>query len=495
MSLLLKALNKAEGEEGREPVASSASVDFDTIGAGATADKAGGFAPGGGGSGGVEEKRQQIVSATRVFGAGESEKKARGFFLKSVVGLVVLAVLGGAGYFGLESSGISVSGLIGVDIAGLFGKQKEAKIQTGDSGRPVLAATSESRLLLPQPGIDVQSDINFAALRPQNQGPGSLPESRDDYNNRIAIITGFNIDKESKSEESVVVEESDENLSQTDLEYDADVETFSAESSREQKARLDAITPSDSRLGGVVVRVAAVETEEAPALEKGVKTDDVKVESSKTEQKAEEKFVDSVEISASENGQDRKRMLNRARGLYRDGAYAEAEAVYKNILRHSPTSVDALRGIAQLAIATRRYQLAAVTYLKILNLYPGDPFAVSGLTNLGGDSLDAYEVERSLKDLIGKNPDLDGGIYFSLGNTYARQQRWIDSQEAYFQAFSQEPGNPDYAFNLAVTLDYLNKPKLALNYYNEAVRLAKKSKLSGFNVSVAEARISVLQGN
>ena len=113
MSLLLKALNKAEGEEGREPVASSASVDFDTIGAGATADKAGGFAPGGGGSGGVEEKRQQIVSATRVFGAGESEKKARGFFLKSVVGLVVLAVLGGAGYFGLESSGISVSGLIG----------------------------------------------------------------------------------------------------------------------------------------------------------------------------------------------------------------------------------------------------------------------------------------------------------------------------------------------------------------------------------------------
>ena len=77
----------------------------------------------------------------------------------------------------------------------LFGKQKEAKIQTGDSGRPVLAATSESRLLLPQPGIDVQSDINFAALRPQNQGPGSLPESRDDYNNRIAIITGFNIDK------------------------------------------------------------------------------------------------------------------------------------------------------------------------------------------------------------------------------------------------------------------------------------------------------------
>ena len=287
-------------------------VDFDTIGAGATADKAGGFAPGGGGSGGVEEKRQQIVSATRVFGAGESEKKARGFFLKSVVGLVVLAVLGGAGYFGLESSGISVSGLIGVDIAGLFGKQKEAKIQTGDSGRPVLAATSESRLLLPQPGIDVQSDINFAALRPQNQGPGSLPESRDDYNNRIAIITGFNIDKESKSEESVVVEESDENLSQTDLEYDADVETFSAESSREQKARLDAITPSDSRLGGVVVRVAAVETEEAPALEKGVKTDDVKVESSKTETKAEEKFVDSVEISASENGQDRKRMLNRA---------------------------------------------------------------------------------------------------------------------------------------------------------------------------------------
>ena len=45
-----------------------------------------------------------------------------------------------------------------------------------------------------------------------------------------------------------------------------------------------------------MVRVAAVETEEAPALEKGVKTDDVKVESSKTETKAEEKFVDSLKF-------------------------------------------------------------------------------------------------------------------------------------------------------------------------------------------------------
>ena len=107
----------------------------------------------------------------------KAKKKQEGFFLKSVVGLVVLAVLGGAGYFGLESSGISVSGLIGVDIAGLFGKQKEAKIQTGDSGRPVLAATSESRLLLPQPGIDVQSDINFAALRPQTKGLGHCRKS------------------------------------------------------------------------------------------------------------------------------------------------------------------------------------------------------------------------------------------------------------------------------------------------------------------------------
>ena len=482
MSLLLKALNKAEGEEGQK-VASVSPVDFDTIGVGNSASEDGD---------GVEEKRQQIVSATRVFGAtgeGGQEPRRGGGFYKPVIVLIAFVVLGSAGYFGLESAGISVSRLIGVDIAGFFDEQRESETLVAPSAAPILAATTDSHLLLPQPSIDVQSDINFAALRPLQGGSEVFLESRENFRDRIAIITGYDIDEESKVEDVVI---SDENLSQFDLDHDADINTFSAESSREQKARLDAITPSDSRLGGIVVRVATVE-EKVSAPEKEVEKNEV--ESLKEEIKAENKITDAIEVSASEDGQERKRMLNRARGLYRDGAYAEAEAVYKNILRRSPTSIDALRGIAQLATATRRYQLAAATYLKILNLYPGDPFAVSGLTNLGGNSLDVYEVERSLKDLIGKNPDLDGRIYFSLGNAYARQQRWIDSQEAYFQAFSQEPENPDYAYNLAVTLDYLNKPKLALNYYSEAVRLAKKSKLSGFNVSVAEARISVLQGN
>ena len=50
-----------------------------------------------------------------------------------------------------------------------------------------------------------------------------------------------------------------------------------------------------------------------------------------------------------------------------------------------------------------------------------------------------------------------------LGNQLAQQGRWSEAQQEYFKAFASEPDNADFAYNLAVSLDHLRQPKLALH--------------------------------
>ena len=481
MSLLLKALNKSESEEGKQPEGvQSAPVDFDDVESAPPSDKAvtpkaAGFESGGD----VEEKRQRLVSATRVFGAKDNDAgtKKGG---KAVVLLSSLLVIFGGGYFYLDNSGINIEDLVGIE----WSEEEFVPKKAAESSRKIVAI--EGSLLLPKPSIDVQSEVDFTAF--QDIGTEELSDILDDTPD-FDILDSIPV--EDDGGQGVVSKKAETNDSKDDYAEVAVSDVVNAEENRKLKEELDSRTPSDSRLGGIVVkRLAAVQ-----------KLDDIVDENadataSKKEEAPEEESVQKIaekDVVASVDGADRKRMLIRARDLYRNGSYAEAETVYKNILRDSPTSVDALRGMALLATATRRYQLAVATYLKILDFYPGDPFAVAGLTNLSGDSLDPYEVEKSLKNVLGKNQNLDGRIYFSLGNVYATQQRWGDAQDSYFKAFSHEPKNPDYAYNLAVTLDYLNKQKLALRYYEEAIRLAKHIKLSGFSVSAAKARVSILK--
>src|SRR5262249_43234264 len=65
-------------------------------------------------------------------------------------------------------------------------------------------------------------------------------------------------------------------------------------------------------------------------------------------------------------------------------------------------------------------------------------------------------------------------LHFTLGNQLAQQGRWAEAQQAYFKAMAADPDNPDFAFNLAVSLDHLRQSKLAADYYRRAIALAEK---------------------
>jgi uncharacterized protein HemY len=126
----------------------------------------------------------------------------------------------------------------------------------------------------------------------------------------------------------------------------------------------------------------------------------------------------------------------------------------------------------------------------VLEIDPRNSTAQAGLLGTMG-AADPLAAESRLKQLIAREPT--SFLYFTLGNLYAEQNRWSQAQQAYFQAFTLEPGNPDYAYNLAVGLEHLNQPRPALTYYRQAVQLAQARGSANFSVPGAQARIGVLE--
>jgi tetratricopeptide (TPR) repeat protein len=166
-----------------------------------------------------------------------------------------------------------------------------------------------------------------------------------------------------------------------------------------------------------------------------------------------------------------------------------AKRLYSQLLSTEPHSIDALLGLAAIAGQEGNSDDASRYYLRILELDPRHALAQSGLIALLGRA-DPLAAETRLKQLIAREPL--PFLYFTLGNLYADQSQWAQAQQAYFQAHHLEQSNPDYAYNLAVGLEHLNQPKLALEFYRRALQLASSRGRANFSLPQAQERISSL---
>jgi tetratricopeptide (TPR) repeat protein len=175
---------------------------------------------------------------------------------------------------------------------------------------------------------------------------------------------------------------------------------------------------------------------------------------------------------------------------YEAGDLATARGDYQEALRDEPTNRDALLGLAAVEMRAQRYDLADGYYRRVLQADPRDPNAQAGMLALRSEQLDPVQVESRVKTLIANDRDATV-LYFTLGNQYAKQGRWAEAQQAYFKAFAADPDNPDFAFNVAVSLDQLHQPKLALEYYRRALALAEK-RVANFGAEAARLRVQQL---
>ncbi|MES2771072.1 MAG: tetratricopeptide repeat protein [Pseudomonadota bacterium] len=187
-------------------------------------------------------------------------------------------------------------------------------------------------------------------------------------------------------------------------------------------------------------------------------------------------------------------LLNRAYEFFQGGQLDAAFKDYTQVLRADANNIDALLGLAAVALRQNQLERAAELYLRVLEADPSEVNAQAGLLNLNAYG-DPAQTESRLKTLLTNQPDAPA-LNFALGNLYAHQRRWSDAQQAYFHAYSAEPNNADYLLNLAISLDQLHQSKLAATYYSAALSAADTQSArfaDHFDRQIVEKRLAELR--
>lgn len=191
---------------------------------------------------------------------------------------------------------------------------------------------------------------------------------------------------------------------------------------------------------------------------------------------------------------------------YSRGDDATAQKQYRQVLQGDVRNVDALLGMAAIAVRQSRYADANGWYQKVLDIEPRNSTALSAIANsqITAESAvsataDNVDTESRIKSMLAQQPEA-ANLHAALGNLYAAQNQWPLAQAAYFNASRYAPNSADYAFNLAVSLDQLGKPGLALAQYQRALGLLNNAGdalnsvgASHLDKAQLEARIQALQ--
>ncbi len=163
-----------------------------------------------------------------------------------------------------------------------------------------------------------------------------------------------------------------------------------------------------------------------------------------------------------------------AHDAYTAGNLAHADALYRQALAADPNNADALNGLGAIALIQRRPAEADTLFRRALQARPLDPTALAGLARI--PSGNPTSAESPLRDAIAALADTPDSLAprLALADLLARQQRWAEAQQAYFDAHRLAPQDADIAYNLAVSLDHLGQHRLAASHYRKALSLAAR---------------------
>ena len=205
----------------------------------------------------------------------------------------------------------------------------------------------------------------------------------------------------------------------------------------------------------------------------------------------EERRDTTMQVSKNNSGPRVSPELMAAYRAFNAGDDSEAQELYRKVLRTDLRNVDALLGMAAIAQRQGRLQDAMGWYGKVLEVEPRNPIAQAAMVNAVGQA-DPVTSESRIKNLLVQQPN-SANLHAALGSLYTERGQWTAAQQSYFEAHRLEPGNPEYAFNLAISLDQLGKPSLALDYYKKTLELIQRNTTTSIDRHQLESRISQLQ--
>ena len=175
---------------------------------------------------------------------------------------------------------------------------------------------------------------------------------------------------------------------------------------------------------------------------------------------------------------------------YQNANYSEAKSLYKEVLRLEARNRDAQLGLGAIAVIEKDDALARNIYLSLLKDDPRDPVAAAAITGLSSGESTLNSSNNYLLSLLQKNPDAPH-LNFSLANNYAQQRKWKLAQQYYFKAWQLNSSNADYIYNLAVSMDQLDKPQQAISFYQDCLNKSDNRQVS-FSRAAVNVRIKEL---
>lgn len=184
--------------------------------------------------------------------------------------------------------------------------------------------------------------------------------------------------------------------------------------------------------------------------------------------------------------------MEAAHAAFSRGETDLARSIWLKTLQSDSRNVNALHGLAAIAQQEGKPEQAATLYRRVLEVDPKDAVAYAGLLSLGAPA-DVRQTESQLKGLLAEQPG-SAPLHFALGNLYMNDSRWSEAQQSFFKAHVAAPENPDYLYNLAVSLDHLHQASLAAQYYGRALASAR-TQPAAFVPAQAEARLKQLQAD
>src|SRR5574343_878221 len=183
--------------------------------------------------------------------------------------------------------------------------------------------------------------------------------------------------------------------------------------------------------------------------------------------------------------------LLRGHATLERGELHQARRDYEQALQRDPNNTDALLALAAIAQRQGRAGDAEALRQRALIANPSDPATQAATLSGAAAEADPQTTESRLKTLLSTQPE-SAPLNFALGNLYSRQSRWAEAQQAYFNAVAADGDNPDYLFNLAVSLDHLRQLRLAAQHYRLALDAATK-RPAAFDRDKLNRRLGELQ--
>ncbi|MBT8433727.1 MAG: tetratricopeptide repeat protein, partial [Gammaproteobacteria bacterium] len=159
-------------------------------------------------------------------------------------------------------------------------------------------------------------------------------------------------------------------------------------------------------------------------------------------------------------------LLREAYAAYKAGNDSLALARYNEVLELDPGNRNALLARAAISVQNGDTAAAIKDYQAVLLANPKDSLAMTSLITVANYS--PRETESQLKLMIREEPG-SPHLNFALANVYGAQNRWQEAQGYYFRALQNNPGDPNYAYNLAVSLEHISQPGSAITYYRRAL--------------------------